>query len=134
MDKCARTWLLSSSDHCGDGRGSFAENHDPNSNGNGNVGNLAAMKRIMRRKRAMAQDAQREMGLSSLSSSPSTSGDATTTSQRSPPTSSPSSSDRGRGGDDDDCWAMMGNHMEEEKTMDREEEGNFAFSIRHRQR
>ena len=129
MDKCARTWLLSSSDHGGDGWGSHAENRDPNSNGKGNVGYLAAMKRIMRRKCAMAQDARREMGSSSSSS---TSGDATTTSQHGPPTTSPSSSDRGRGGGDDDCWAMMGNHMEEETTMDREEEGNSAFSIRHR--
>ena len=31
------------------------ENRDPNSNGNGNVGNLAAMKRIMQQMRTMAQ-------------------------------------------------------------------------------
>jgi hypothetical protein len=112
-------------DHGGNGRGSFAENRNPNSNGN--VGNLAAMKRIMRRKCAMAQDTWREMG-SSWSSS--ISGDVTTTSQRGPPTTSKSSLDRGRGeGGDDDCWAMMGNHMEEETMMDREEEGNSAFSI-----
>ena len=54
-------------DHGSNGRGgSFAENRDPNSNGNGNVSNLAAMKRIMWQKHAMAQDARKEMGPSSL--------------------------------------------------------------------
>jgi hypothetical protein len=47
VDKCARTWLLSSSDHGGNSWGLFVENRDPNSNGIGNVGNLTAMKRIM---------------------------------------------------------------------------------------
>ena len=117
-------------DHGGDGRGSFAENRDRNSNRNSNVGNLAAMKRIMRQKLAMVQDALREMGSASSSL---TSGDVTTTSQRGPPTTSPSLSDRGRGGGDNgNCWVIMGHHMEEEMTMDQEEEGNFAFSIRHR--
>jgi hypothetical protein len=80
------------------------------------------------------------MGSSSSSSSLlSTSGDVTMTSQCGPPTTSPSLLDRGRGGGrqlflDHSVGAMMGNHMEEEKTMDREEEGNFAFSIRHQQR
>ena len=53
-----------SAEHDEEHRGSFAENRDPNSNGNGNLGNLAAMKRIMQQKRAMAQDARREMGSS----------------------------------------------------------------------
>ena len=58
--QCTRTWLLSSSDRGGNSRGSFVENRNPNSNGNGNVGNLTAMKRIMRQMRTMAQDARRD--------------------------------------------------------------------------
>ena len=79
------------------------------------------MNRIMWQKRALAQDAWMEIG--SVSSSL-TSGDATTTI---PVFVGPW---EGGGVDDNDFWAMMGNHMEEETTMYREEEGNSAFSIR----
>ncbi|KAL3806534.1 hypothetical protein ACHAXA_001753, partial [Cyclostephanos tholiformis] len=122
---------------------SAEENIDPNNNNNngsnddrnnnkGGIGNLETMKRIMRRKRNIAQDARRDM--ESYSSKSNSVDEDRLGSSREANILLEREGVYVKGTSDgcvDDLggWAMMGNHLEENTTMDREDLSvSFAIS------
>jgi len=100
------------------------ENRNPNQisgNGGNNSSNLVAMKRIVARKRMMAQVA-REMSPSTTTTPSETPRSGMTTPQ------SLSSVSKMETAEDCNDWTMLGNHLEENTTMDHEESSTIAGS------